>query len=82
MRYSGCNLAAYRGVHTRTGTPRQGPELTVLSCDYNGWADVPEDEREAMEAFESACEGSANQLPPSCLLKQPPPAPQPQQKAA
>ena len=54
----------------------------MLSCDYNGWADVPEDEREAMEAFESASEGSANQMPPICLLKQPPPAPQPQQKAA
>lgn len=26
----------------------------MFSCDYNGWADVPEDEREAIEAFESA----------------------------
>ena len=26
----------------------------MFSCDYNGWADVPEDEREAMQAFESA----------------------------
>jgi hypothetical protein len=24
----------------------------MLSCDYNGWADVPEDEREGVEAFE------------------------------
>jgi hypothetical protein len=26
----------------------------VFSCDYNGWADVPEEEREAMDAFEAA----------------------------
>jgi hypothetical protein len=25
----------------------------VFSCDYNGWTDVPEVEREALEAFES-----------------------------
>jgi hypothetical protein len=25
----------------------------VLSCDYNGWADVPEEEREAVETFEA-----------------------------
>jgi hypothetical protein len=29
-------------------------EQTVLSCDYNGWTDVPEEEREALEAFEAA----------------------------
>jgi hypothetical protein len=29
-------------------------EQTVFSCDYNGWADVPEEEREAIEAFEAA----------------------------
>jgi hypothetical protein len=26
----------------------------VFSCDYNGWSDVPEEEREAIEAFEAA----------------------------
>jgi hypothetical protein len=26
----------------------------VFSCDYNGWADVPEEEREAIDAFEAA----------------------------
>jgi hypothetical protein len=26
----------------------------MFSCDYNGWADVPEEEREAIEAFEAA----------------------------
>jgi hypothetical protein len=25
----------------------------MFSCDYNGWADVPEEEREAIDAYES-----------------------------
>ena len=25
----------------------------MFSCDYNGWADVPEAEREAIDAFEA-----------------------------
>lgn len=25
----------------------------MFSCDYNGWADVPEEEREGIEAFEA-----------------------------
>lgn len=24
----------------------------VFSCSYNGWADAPEDEREALDAYE------------------------------
>jgi hypothetical protein len=32
----------------------QGGGKQVFSCDYNGWADMPEAEREAIEAFESA----------------------------
>ena len=24
----------------------------MFSCDYNGWADVPEEEREGIDAFE------------------------------
>jgi hypothetical protein len=24
----------------------------VFSCDYNGWADVPEEEREGIDTFE------------------------------
>jgi hypothetical protein len=27
-----------------------------MSCDYNGWNDAPEDEREALEAYEAAAE--------------------------
>ncbi len=27
-------------------------EGAMLSCDYNGWADVPEEEREGIDAFE------------------------------
>jgi hypothetical protein len=26
----------------------------MFSCDYNGWADVPEEEREGIEVFEAA----------------------------
>jgi hypothetical protein len=26
----------------------------VFSCDYNGWADVPEEEREGIEVFEAS----------------------------
>jgi hypothetical protein len=25
----------------------------MISCSYNGWADVPEDEREAQDIFEA-----------------------------
>jgi hypothetical protein len=49
-------------------TPPQSLERTVFSCDYNGWADVPEDEREAVEAFESAAAASADPLPPVLML--------------
>jgi hypothetical protein len=33
-------------------------EFPVFSCDYNGWADVPEEEREGIDAFEAS--GSPN----------------------
>lgn len=26
----------------------------MFSCDYNGWADVPEEEREGIDAFEAS----------------------------
>jgi hypothetical protein len=29
-------------------------EPYVFSCDYNGWADVPEEEREGIDAFEAS----------------------------
>lgn len=28
----------------------------LLSCDYNGWNEAPEDEREALDAYEAAAE--------------------------
>jgi hypothetical protein len=34
-------------------------EPDVFSCDYNGWADVPEEEREGIDAFEGARPASA-----------------------
>ena len=39
----------------------------MLSCDYNGWTDVPEDQREAVEAFEAAL---TFQTPPARLAQQ------------
>jgi hypothetical protein len=29
-------------------------EFAMISCSYNGWTDFPEEEREAMDAFEAA----------------------------
>ena len=26
----------------------------MFSCDYNGWADVPEEEREAIDVYEAS----------------------------
>lgn len=34
----------------------------MFSCDYNGWADVPEEEREGIDAFEAGA-------PPSVAAK-------------
>jgi hypothetical protein len=38
----------------------------VFSCDYNGWADVPEEEREGIDAFEAAAQ--APPAPPAPLV--------------
>jgi hypothetical protein len=51
--YTGCNLPGARGVDRErhcTGSL----ERIVFSCDYNGWTDVPEEEREALDTFEAA----------------------------
>jgi hypothetical protein len=36
------------------GQSPESLERAVFSCDYNGWADVPEEEREGVDAFECA----------------------------
>jgi hypothetical protein len=36
----------------------------VFSCDYNGWTDVPEAEREAIEAFDLAQEPLTTRVRP------------------
>jgi hypothetical protein len=44
----------------------------VFSCDYNGWTDVPEEEREAIDIFESGCRAPAHPpLPYVSLLPLP-----------
>ena len=35
----------------------------MFSCDYNGWADVPEEEREGIDAFESPHPPASPALP-------------------
>ncbi|HET6778541.1 MAG TPA: hypothetical protein VFH26_06610 [Gemmatimonadales bacterium] len=54
----------------------------MLSCDYNGWTDLPEEEREAVEAFESAAAALAEPPPPLVILAQLPAPVLPRQKAA
>ena len=46
-------------------------EATVFSCDYNGWIDVPEAEREAMETFELGLEHPRAPLIPRELRRPP-----------
>jgi hypothetical protein len=83
MRYSGCKPIRRLGVQRKQERPSQRSERTVLGCDYNGWADVPEDEREAIAAFECAPEVPADSAPPFIISSASVPAPgMPQQKAA
>jgi hypothetical protein len=54
----------------------------VFSCDYNGWTDVPEDEREAIEAFELSTDAGP-ELPKRVIpVPALPPQVLPQRKAA
>jgi hypothetical protein len=58
-------------------------ERDVFSCDYNGWADVPEEEREGIDTFEAALKPPApTPVSPVIRLLPPPAAPLPQRKAA
>jgi hypothetical protein len=44
----------------------------MFSCDYNGWADVPEEEREGIDTFEAASrEQSATMYLPRVLPQRP-----------
>jgi hypothetical protein len=38
------------------GVPSRRGEDDALSCDYDGWNNEPEDEREALDAYEAAAE--------------------------
>lgn len=51
--YSDCNFSRGRGVTRTERILGADSERAVFSCDYNGWADVPEEEREGVEAFEA-----------------------------
>ena len=81
--YAHCNLSPSRGVDI--GEDRPGSlEHTVFSCDYNGWADVPEEEREAIEAFEAFQAALRVQRPitPPMMLPSLPALPLPTRRAA
>jgi hypothetical protein len=56
----------------------------VFSCNYNGWADVPEEEREGIDAFEAAPVPPRAVVKVALVLAQAVPAPRAlvQQKAA
>jgi hypothetical protein len=92
-----CNWC--RGISRESGTvvanfsPRRGVHMeadaigsagaNVFSCDYNGWADVPEEEREGIDAFEAALLPPAPAPVPLITRLSPLPAtPLPRRKAA
>jgi hypothetical protein len=41
----------------------------MLSCDYNGWNDAPEDEREALDAYETAAEKAKSPSARACVRR-------------
>ena len=41
----------------------------MFSCDYNGWADVPEEEREGIDAFEAAGQPGASMTTPPIVAR-------------
>lgn len=52
----GTLIATFLSAVALTGRRSRIPvslERAVFSCDYNGWADVPEEEREGVDAFEA-----------------------------
>jgi hypothetical protein len=65
MQYTDCNLCGAVAFIPEAETPLVTWSEPVFSCDYNGWADVPEEEREAIEAFESVSQVAATPRPPS-----------------
>jgi hypothetical protein len=46
-----------------------GKERAMFSCDYNGWADVPEEEREALDVFEAADQAPARPVYATLVLE-------------
>jgi hypothetical protein len=69
MRYTDCNLRGAAAFIPEVETPLVTWSEPVFSCDYNGWADVPEEEREAIEAFESVSQVPA--IPAPSLVRVP-----------
>jgi hypothetical protein len=55
---------------------------TMFSCDYNGWADVPEEEREGIDAFEAAIGEQSGWVNVPLVLPQPLPVREAARRAA
>jgi len=58
------------------------PGVTVSSCDYNGWTDMREEEREALEDLETPPQSSTPAAVTVLVVPQPPAAVPPFRKAA
>ena len=43
----------------------------MFSCDYNGWADVPEEEREGIDCFELSESGRTAQFRMTLVIAAP-----------
>jgi hypothetical protein len=80
-------IATFLGAEAlrrQSASSAQIQEQAVFSCDYNGWADIPEEEREGVEAFEALPPAPRAAIPVSLMIR---PAVQPtdlvpQRKAA
>jgi len=57
----GTLIATFWGLVAFIKRERYRTGVTVFSCDYNGWTDMKEEEREAVEAFEALPRPPANQ---------------------
>lgn len=46
-------------------------ERAVFSCDYNGWQDIPEEEREGLETFEATRVAPERAVAVSLVVRRP-----------
>jgi hypothetical protein len=51
--------------HRNRATRYQLKEMEIMMADYNGWADQPEEEREALDQLEMTLATGASRRPPA-----------------